>query len=106
LVKDFESVNPLKISIKISNKILCFDGIIHRSDQVLILELEPRSKKKVDDFSFYHLVKSIDKIQNASSLHDMCQIVVKEVQNLQVLTESWSINLTANELAQSSPRRS
>jgi len=28
----------------------------------------------------------------------MCQIVVKEVQNLQVLTESWSINLTANEL--------
>jgi len=27
----------------------------------------------------------------------MCQIVVKEVQNLQVLTESWSINLTANE---------
>jgi len=43
--KDFESVNPLKISIKISNKVLCFDGIIHRSDQVLILELEPRSKK-------------------------------------------------------------
>jgi len=56
--KDFESVNPLKISIK-TNKVLCFDGIIHRSDQVLILELEPRFKKKIDDFfSFYHLKKN------------------------------------------------
>jgi len=48
--KDFESVNPLKISIKTSNKVLCFDGIIHRSDQVLILELEPRFQKKMTIF--------------------------------------------------------
>jgi len=32
-------------------------------------------------------------------LHEMCQVIVKEVRNLQVLTESCSINLMLKELA-------
>lgn len=85
LSQDFESINPLKISINTHTKgKLIFDGIIHRVDEVLILELElNEATYNGDFFSFYHLVKnSISKMQNAASLHDMCQIIVKEVQNL------------------------
>lgn len=84
LAEDFENFNPLQLSIKVEDKILYFDGIIHRLDQVLILELEQNKSEKVSDFfSFYHLVKnSIIKMQNAANLHDMCQIIVKEVRKL------------------------
>jgi light-regulated signal transduction histidine kinase (bacteriophytochrome) len=84
LLKDFENINPLKISINVRGKILVFDGIIHRSEEVLLLELEPRQSEQSSDFlKFYHLVKgSINKIANAASLQNMCQIIVKEVQKL------------------------
>ncbi len=84
LGEDFECINPLKISIKNQDQILIFDGIIHRSDKLIILELEStKTKENADFFSFYHLVKgSISKMQNASRLHDLCQIIVKEVRKL------------------------
>jgi len=84
LLADFENINPLKISIKNQDNLRNFDGIIHRSDKLLILELEPNQvKKDVDYLGFYHLVKGpIAKMQNASSLHALCQILVKEVRKL------------------------
>lgn len=84
LLQDFESINPLKVVIKNQDKYLKFDGIIHRYNKVLILELEPSISQEIGDFfSFYHLVKkAITKIQNVVSLRDMCQVIVKEVQNL------------------------
>jgi len=84
LLKDFESINPLKISINVRGKILVFDGIIHRSKEVLLLELEPsQSEQSSNSLKFYHLVKgSVNKMGNAASLQDMCQIIVKEVQKL------------------------
>ncbi len=82
--KEFEKVNPLTISIKREEQELIFDGIVHRSDQVLILELEPAAdQNQADFFSFHHLVQSpLNKMQNASSLHELCQIIVKEVRKL------------------------
>lgn len=84
LAENFESVNPLEISIKAQNKHLLFDGIIHRNDEVIILELEPKEfKKHIDFVKFYHLLKSpIAKMQNASSLNELGQIIVKEVRRL------------------------
>ncbi len=84
LLKDFENINPLKISINVQGKILVFDGIIHRSKEVLLLELEPSQSEQSSNFlKFYHLVKgSINKMENAATLQDMCQIIVKEVQKL------------------------
>ena len=84
LSKDFEGVNPLTISIKRQDKDLIFDGIVHRSDEVLILELEPAtSKKNASFFSFHHLVKNpLTKMQNARGLHDLCEVIVKEVRKL------------------------
>jgi len=84
LSQDFEGVNPLKLSIKISDQNLAFDGIIHRSDGVLILELElTQLKQEVDFFSFYHFVKGpTTKMQKASSLQELSQTIVKEIRKL------------------------
>ena len=84
LLEDFEYVNPLKLSIKVQNEVLVFDGIIHRSDGVLILELEPaKAQEEVDFFSFHHFVKGpITKMQRATTLDELCQIVVQEVRKI------------------------
>lgn len=84
ILEDFESLNPLRITINNQDNPLIFDGIIHRLDGVLILELEPtQSKDVVSFFSFYHLVKgSIAKTQNGSTLDEMCQVIVKEVRKI------------------------
>jgi len=85
LLQEFESVNPLKITVKHQSKTLVFDGIIHRNlDGLLILELEPkRTSEHRDFFDFYHLVKKpIDRMQKTHTLTEMCQIVVKQIRKL------------------------
>lgn len=84
LSADFESVNPLKLSLRGSDQPRLFDGILHRSDQLLILELEPsQAQQDASFFDFYHLVKgSIAKMQQAPALTDLCQVIVKEVRKL------------------------
>lgn len=82
--EDLQFVNPIEFIIKIDDKITHFDGIIHRSHEVLILELEPTfSEKNNAFFQFYHLVKqSIFKIQGASTLKELSQVLVKEVRKI------------------------
>jgi light-regulated signal transduction histidine kinase (bacteriophytochrome) len=84
LTKDFESINPLNLSIQRPERLLAFDGIVHRSDGVVLLELEPKpATGNLDFFDFYHQVKgTITQIQKASTLLDMCQVVVKEIRRL------------------------
>jgi len=84
LLKDFESVNPLKLTVETTEQNLAFDGIIHRSDGVLILELEPTQlEQEANFFSFYHLVKSpTAKMQNASSVQALSEVIVQQVRNL------------------------
>ncbi|MBO3459028.1 ATP-binding protein [Aetokthonos hydrillicola Thurmond2011] len=85
LLEEFETVNPLKISIKNNKKEdILFDAIIHRYDGLLICELEPKNLQENTDFeTFYHLVKNtINKLQKSSTLQEMCQVVVKEVRKL------------------------
>ena len=84
LAEDFESMNPLDLSIKRRQKLIYFDGIVHWRDSVIILELEPKkAKRKTDFFDFYRRVRgTITKIQKAPTLLEMCQIVVKEVRRI------------------------
>jgi PAS domain S-box-containing protein len=84
LSADFENVNPLDITIHHQSKSVGFDGIIHRQDEVVILELESKQvADKTDFFTFYQQVKgTITKIQKAPTLIDMCQVVVKEVRKI------------------------
>jgi light-regulated signal transduction histidine kinase (bacteriophytochrome) len=84
LQSDFENVNPLKLTLKKKSKFVIFDGIIHRFDGVLFLELEPaKTQKSSDFFGFYHLVRgTISKLQNTSKLSEMCNVIVSEVQKI------------------------
>lgn len=59
LGEDFESVNPLKLSLEKSEKLHHFNGIVHRQDRTVILELEPiEESKEVDFFSFYRSIEA------------------------------------------------
>lgn len=84
LSEDFEYVNPLDISLKAKTKLLQFDGIVHRCNTIIFLELEPKKKRqKTDFFNFYQRVKgTITKIQKAPTLLEMCGVVVKEVRKI------------------------
>ena len=84
LAEDFENINPLNLSIEHLDQPIDFDGIVHRWDRVLLLELEPRKATgKPDFFDFYHQVKEpITRIQKAPALLEMCQVVVKEIRRI------------------------
>ncbi|MEO0936477.1 MAG: cyanobacterial phytochrome A, partial [Cyanobacteria bacterium J06641_2] len=55
LTEDFESVNPLKVSIERDEETLIFDGIVHRSIGAVILELEPTLSTQ-DDAKFFQKI--------------------------------------------------
>lgn len=84
LDEDFEHVNPLNLSIDGPDGGLECDGIVHRWDEVVMLELEPKGNGKAPDFfDFYHQVKGpISRLQKAPTLLKMCQVVVKEIRRL------------------------
>jgi two-component system, chemotaxis family, sensor kinase Cph1 len=103
---DFEHVNPLDISIQVKTKSISFDGIIHRQDGVVILELEPKqTEEKTDFFEFYQRVKgTITKIQKAPTLVKMCQAVVEEVRKItgfdRVMVYQFDANGTGRVIAE------
>ena len=84
LAEELGTINPLKLSIDTPKGKLFFDGILHRSDGLLILELEAVTSKEFSDFlSLYHLVQTpITKIQKTFTLNDLCQVIVEEVRKL------------------------
>jgi PAS domain S-box-containing protein len=79
-----ENFNPLDLYINTKKGRKNFDGIIHKSNGFVILELEPVSQKNNHDFlSFYKLVQPIIcKMQSLLYLDELCQIMVKEIRNL------------------------
>lgn len=84
LAKDFESINPIHLSVQHPDRFIDFDGILHRWDGVVLLELEPKQATgKPDFFDFYHQVKEpITRIQKAPTLLEMCQVGVQEVRRI------------------------
>lgn len=84
LAEELGTINPLKLSINTQKGKLFFDGIFHRSNGLLIMELEPVTSKEFSDFwSLYHLVQTpIAKIQKTFTLNELCQVIVKEVRKL------------------------
>lgn len=84
LSDDFESINPLSLTVEHGDGVVECDGICHRWDGVVLLELEPREAGGAPDFfDFYHQVKDpIARIQRAPTLLAMCQVVVKEIRRL------------------------
>ncbi len=80
--ENFKSKNPLPIQVTIPGKSpQNFDGILHRSNKQVILELEPEEKFSNTSFSnFYDLVRNaVSQLQSSSDLEGLCQTVVKEI---------------------------
>ena len=84
LAEDFENVNPLKLSIQTPDRTCIFNGIIHRSEGMPILELEPAiAQEEYNFFEFYKMTKgTLSQMQNASTLSELCSVIVREVRRL------------------------
>jgi len=82
--QDLQSSNPIEFTIKMGDKDVDFDGVIHRSQDILILELEPTVFDKSQVFfKFYPLIKlAISKLKGADNLTNICQILAKEVRKI------------------------
>lgn len=82
--EEAEVFNPLRLSVEVENKILVFDGMLHRHDGVLILELEPTlSSIEKGELSFYHQVKaSISQIKKAADFQEATEFIVKEIRRI------------------------
>ena len=81
---ELKTINPVKLSVKTKDKSLVLDGIIHRSEKFLILELEPAiSEESISFLNFYHSVReAASKMQNADDLKNLCQIIVEEIRKI------------------------
>jgi light-regulated signal transduction histidine kinase (bacteriophytochrome) len=81
--EDLQFSNPLELTIKVSDKFIPFDGIVHRSQEVAILELEPTLTKNNTFFKFYPLIKlAMSKLQAATNVTKMSQILAQEVKKI------------------------
>ncbi|UNU26984.1 ATP-binding protein [Microcoleus vaginatus] len=82
--ENLKTVNPIKLSVKKAGKSLEFDCILHRVEEVLMVELElATSQENISVFSFYHSVRAtVSKIQNAQNLKELSQTTVEEVRKI------------------------
>ncbi|MUH00520.1 response regulator [Scytonema sp. UIC 10036] len=82
--EEAEVFNPLRLSVEVESTLLVFDGMLHRNDGVLILELEPPlSSIEKGELSFYHQVKaSISKIKKAADFQEATEFIVKEIRRI------------------------
>ena len=83
LQENLELVNPIKLTAQINNKKHLFECVVHRSDGLLVLEIEPILKDSNSDLSFYHLAKaSALKIRKSNDFFEMSDLLVKEIQKV------------------------
>ncbi|MBM0742746.1 GAF domain-containing protein [Phormidium sp. CLA17] len=81
---DLQTINPFKLSIQSTNKSNSFNGLFHRSESFLILELETSLSQELLGFlDLYHLTRtSARSVQNTTSFQDLCQVIVHEIRKL------------------------
>ena len=83
LQENLELVNPIKLTAQINNKKYLFECVVHRSDGLLVLEIELPFKDSNSDLSFYHLAKaSALKIRKSNDFFEMSDLLVKEIQKV------------------------
>jgi len=82
--EELKNINPVSLWWHDGKKFLVFDGIIHRNQGFLILELEPKhSQEKTPPLGFYHSVKkAASKVQSVSNLNNLCETIVTEIRQL------------------------
>lgn len=85
LEEEFDVVNPLRLDITtVNDETKAFSGVVHRSDQHIVLELEPTAAQaSVNFFDFYRLVKRpVSRLQKTQTLDELCQTAVSEIKQI------------------------
>lgn len=84
LAADFEAANPLRFDFASGQSSRSFSGTVHRSDDNILVELEPaETEASVNFFDFYQLVKRpISQIQRTRTLEELCQTAVTVIQEI------------------------
>ncbi len=81
LLENCSQRNRIRLSFKSQKRKSVFEGTLHQSSSVLIVELEPVVAPKASDcFNSDDLIQQqIDKIHNTPNLQALCQTAVEEV---------------------------
>jgi two-component system, chemotaxis family, sensor kinase Cph1 len=84
LQAEFDSVNPLRLLLSVDEEPQPFEGIVHRSDGVVVLELEPAiDPQPVSFFDFYRSVKlPVNHLQRTQSLAELTQQAVNIIRDI------------------------
>ncbi len=79
-----KNINPLNLTVKTQGEEIAFDGILHRSNQGLVLELEQLEENSSLTFRhFYDLSrKSLLALQNTETLQELYEVTAQEVHRL------------------------
>ncbi|MDB9314904.1 ATP-binding protein [Spirulina sp. CS-785/01] len=81
--KELKPLNPVKLILNQPENPIPFDGIVHRSNQSVILELEPTSEESVPFLNFYHLVReAVLKLHQTESLPELAEVAAQEVRRI------------------------
>lgn len=80
---EFENVNPLRLLLTVHGHPQSFEGIVHRTAGVIILELERSIEQQpVSFFDFYKFVKApIDHLQSTQNLAELAHQAVTVIRN-------------------------
>ncbi|MFN6462013.1 MAG: ATP-binding protein [Nostoc sp. DedVER02] len=84
LAKKIGNANAFKVSINTLDQERDFDAIAHRTEEAVILELEPTASKSEVSFLDFHALASvaIAKMQRTSNLVEFLHLVAEEVQKI------------------------
>jgi two-component system, chemotaxis family, sensor kinase Cph1 len=84
LSTEFENVNPLRLSLSVNGQSQAFEGIVHRANNVVVLELERSiEQQSVSFFDFYKFVKSpIDHLRSTTNLAELSEQAVITIRNI------------------------
>jgi two-component system, chemotaxis family, sensor kinase Cph1 len=84
LKAEFDVVNPVRLMLSVDGQMVPFEGIVHRSDRVIVLELEPVIEAQaVNFFDFYKSVKlPIDYLQGTNNLTELALKAVTVIRNI------------------------
>ena len=84
LTEELDTLNPIVLYIHTESKNKILNGTIHRSNGLIIIELEPKfTTKHQKQFNFYNLVKNpLSKIQAAQTLTKLCDVITQEIRKI------------------------
>jgi two-component system, chemotaxis family, sensor kinase Cph1 len=84
LENEFDNINPLRFMLLVDGESQPFEGVVHCTDDVIVLELERCTEQQVVSFfDFYKLVKApINRIQNTQTLTELSTQATKEIRNI------------------------